>query len=139
MPVRNEPCLSCPYRLDCPSGVWHESEYLKLAEYDLPTSEQPMGPFLCHDGDRESVLCRGWFDVHRNQEGEHDVMGLRIGFMQGRVTEADMELPPCKTPLHASGLAACEAGMEDIEQPSRRAVELMGKLSKKLQRKRKAK
>lgn len=46
-PAKN-PCGSCPYRRDVPSGIWSEEEYDKLPQYDLPTGDQPPNVFLCH-------------------------------------------------------------------------------------------
>jgi hypothetical protein len=46
-PARN-PCGSCPYRKDVPSGVWETLEYEKLPPYDGETFEQPFEAFFCH-------------------------------------------------------------------------------------------
>ena len=62
--AHEKPCFGCPYRKDCPSGVWDKSEYQKLEAYDGETYEQPPEIFLCHDGDRTETLCRGWLDTH---------------------------------------------------------------------------
>lgn len=32
MKCRTEPCETCPYRRDVPSGVWSADEYRKLIE-----------------------------------------------------------------------------------------------------------
>ena len=70
-PAKN-PCGSCPYRRDVPSGVWDESEYHKLPEFDKPTAEQPPRVFMCHqDNDR---LCAGWVACHDMDES----LGFRI-------------------------------------------------------------
>lgn len=49
--VRTEPCSSCPYRRDVPSGVWHREEYEKLLQYDDSTEILPA--FMCH----QPALC----------------------------------------------------------------------------------
>ena len=50
--VRKRPCPSCPYRRDVPSGIWHESEYAKLPQFDGPTQDQlaagAFALFHCH-------------------------------------------------------------------------------------------
>lgn len=124
--IRPAPCRSCPYRLDCPSGVWHESEYAKLPEYDKETFAQPFVAFLCHDADRESELCRGWAEVHGKQEGEHALLSVRVMGIGGIE-----RLHPCGVELHESGQAACDAGMERIENPSEEAVEMSERLQQK--------
>ncbi len=48
--VHPRPCSACPYRQDCPSGVWAADEYQKLIEYDKETSEQPMAVFYAMMG-----------------------------------------------------------------------------------------
>jgi hypothetical protein len=47
LPASN-PCGSCPYRRDVPSGVWDAAEYEKLPRYDGPMADQPARLFLCH-------------------------------------------------------------------------------------------
>lgn len=39
--LRDNPCHSCPYRRDVPSGVWATEEYDKLLPYDADTASQP--------------------------------------------------------------------------------------------------
>lgn len=43
-----QPCASCPYRRDVPSGIWAAEEYAKLPAYDADTPFQPPHLFLCH-------------------------------------------------------------------------------------------
>lgn len=123
---RDAPCRSCPYRKDCPSGVWHESEYAKLPDYDKETFQQPLGVFLCHDGDRESEVCRGWAEVHGKQEGAHSLLSIRFMAIGGIE-----DLAPSGVELHESGQAACDAGMQDIDEPSDSAEEMMDRLIRK--------
>jgi len=55
------PCSSCPYREDAPLGLWHPSEFDRLAQEDA----LPLGvAYHCHKGRRLApearTLCRGW-------------------------------------------------------------------------------
>jgi len=123
----NKPCSSCPYRRDCPSGVWDESEYLKLAEYDNDTSEQPLAIFLCHDGDRKNDLCRGWLDTHE----KIDLLALRLGVMCGTVSTDIFDLPSSGVPMFPSGTEAMLHGLSGVEEPSGEALELIDRLREK--------
>ena len=123
----NKPCSGCPYRLDCPSGVWDESEYQKLADYDKETSEQPIGTFLCHDGDRKNTVCRGWLDVH----DKNHLLALRIAIATGSVDVDILDLPPSDVPTFSSGTEAMAHGLKEINDPSPEAIEMMGKLKKR--------
>lgn len=133
--VAKNPCAACPYRKDCPSGVWDASEYDKLPAYDADTAEQPAGVFLCHDGDAETRLCRGWLDVHKADE----LLAIRLAGAFGadltRVYEAARE--PTAIPLFGSGREACEHGKRDIETPSEAAIVATVKLVRRHSRLRK--
>jgi hypothetical protein len=73
--VKN-PCGSCPYRRDVPSGIWDASEYAKLPGYDAGwPDEQPTAAFFCHQQDDE--LCSGWVGCHNMVES----FGLRLAFL----------------------------------------------------------
>lgn len=121
---RNTPCASCPYRRDVPSGIWHESEYDKLVDYDQDTALQPVAPFLCHDADRHSVLCRGWYETH----GE-DLLAVRLCRAMGKL---DAEPPEaCGVPRFESGQAAAEHGRRDIDKPGIAACRRIDKLQQK--------
>lgn len=120
----NRPCSSCPYRKDCPSGVWHEQEYLKLAEYDKETGEQPTATFLCHDADREQTMCRGWLDTHDKVH----LMALRLAMAMRRIEPSIIDLPHSDIPTFASGQEAMIHGLENLEEPSMEATELIRKL-----------
>jgi hypothetical protein len=127
-PPAPNPCDSCPYRRDVPSGVWSAAEYQKLPEFDLPTGDQPFAVFQCHQNDRDSDkarLCAGWVAVH----GE-DLMALRIGVLQGRLDASIFDYAT-KVPLFESGAAACDHGMRDIEHPSAEAVAFVEKICAK--------
>lgn len=125
--VNRKPCSSCPYRRDCPSGVWHESEYLKLAEYDKDTSYQPPAYFLCHDGDHKDDLCRGWLDTHDKIE----LLALRLGVLCKTISPDIFDLPLSGVPMFSSGAEAMLHGLSGIEEPSDEALELIDRLSRR--------
>lgn len=124
--VAKEPCSSCPYRRDVPSGLWHRSEYKKLPEYDEGAEPPSIALFLCHQTNatgRETV-CRGWLSVHRNS------IAVRLALMQGNVTEKQVRARVA-TELHESGDAACAAGLLRIRRPGKDAEVLREKLLQK--------
>jgi hypothetical protein len=123
--VRNESCTACPYRRDVPSGVWAAVEYDKLAEYDKPTGEQPIGVFACHA--TPEVICHGWAVVHSRQDYEHDLLAFRIFPPEG-------DIPPEGAPLFSSGTEAAEHGKRDIEHPSEEAKAVVERLMRKYDR-----
>lgn len=122
------PCPSCPYRKDVPSGVWAPSEYEKLPRYDLPTHEQPVGVFMCHQQDGK--ICAGWVGCHDG----YNLMALRFALARRKV---DPEVLKYKSPvpLFTSGAEAAAHGMADVEMPGDAAWKMMDKLDKRLQRK----
>jgi len=111
---RPNPCASCPYRRDVPSGVWAAEEYDKLLDYDGPFHEQATAAFGCHQADGH--LCAGWVG-HRDPA---DLLAVRIGVIDGRI---DPEVYRYRTdvPLFASGAEAAEHGKRDIAAPSAEA------------------
>lgn len=119
------PCGSCPYRRDVPPGVWDESEYEKLLEYDAPTWAQPPSAFLCHQQDGR--LCAGWVAVHG-----HESLGFRIalGLMPDEEAEvaADYETD---VPLFTSGAEAARHGLSQIEDPPPQARRMVERLARK--------
>lgn len=122
--VRSEPCRSCPYRLDVPSGVWAHEEYEKLRLYDAPTGEQPFAPFACHA--TPDALCAGWATVHSNRGHDHDLLALRL--------LGSPEIPKPTTPLFDSGNDAADHGQADIGDPSPEAQETIDRLLRKYDR-----
>jgi hypothetical protein len=121
-PVRKEPCASCPYRQDCPSGVWSEGEYEKLERFDnndrfSPADRFPdTAIFMCHQpSEGAEALCRGWLSVHA------DDIAVRIALVSGATTRDDVDAP-VKTPLFGSGREASEAGKAAIRNPSPEAI-----------------
>ena len=101
--------------------MWSEQDYLKLIEYDRDTSEQPAAPFLCHDEDRQSVLCRGWFECHGT-----DLLAFRIACSTGMLDAGS--IGECNVPCFKSGAAAAQHGISGIESPDRNAVKMINKL-----------
>lgn len=125
-PARN-PCGSCPYRRDVPSGVWAAEEYAKLPAFDEPeTVMQPMGLFLCHQQDGR--VCAGW-------AGCHDMVnnfGVRLhaSEMDPGVLDAILDYET-DVPLWESGAAAAAHGMAEIETPSDKARKVVDKIERK--------
>lgn len=114
-PPAPRPCETCPYRLDCPSGVWDPAEYHKLPAYDLPTAGQPSQVFLCHEhGNR---ACAGWAGCHDTA----NLLSLRLALVTGAMTPAQYAqsvLYVSPVPLFASGRLAAEHGLREVETPS---------------------
>lgn len=125
-PPAKNPCGSCPYRQDVPSGIWHESEYTKLPNYDLPTQEQPLGVFGCHQNN--GCACSGWVAVHDMKNN----LALRVSFGMGHIDNPDAFLDySTDVPLFASGQEAADHGMRDILNPDETARKKMRKLLEK--------
>jgi len=131
-PIREpapNPCGSCPYRCDVPSGVWNYNEYEKLPEYDGPTHTQPMSVFMCHQQDGR--LCAGWVAVHDMEES----LGMKFLCSTGGISEEVYEKVldyTTATPLFRSGQEAADHGMAEIETPSTKAKKVVAKLERKL-------
>ena len=125
---RTTPCGSCPYRRDCPSGIWDQSEYDKLKQYDAETFAQPPGVFMCHDKRDDVTLCRGWLDTHPKDQS----LALRLAVSIGEAEEAIFDLPPSGVPVFESGAAAAAHGMKGIRRPSVKAIKMISKLQRKI-------
>lgn len=127
-PPAKNPCGSCPYRRDVPSGVWHPSEYAKLPEYDKSTAEQPPGVFLCHQQDGR--MCAGWVGCHDQQ----NLLALRFWALNGADPDDVDEVLDYTTevPLFDSGAEAAEHGMAEVETPGPKAARTIDRLTKKL-------
>lgn len=126
LPAKN-PCGSCPYRRDCPSGLWHESEYDKLREFDLPTQEQSGRVFLCHQ--TPAKLCAGWVGTHDMDES----MAMRIGMIHGLTPEdvAAVRAYTTDVPLFGSGEEAYQHGMREYENPRPETARVVKKIATK--------
>lgn len=126
-PAKN-PCGSCPYRCNVPSGVWAEEEYEKLPEYDKPTGEQPARLFLCHQ--QNERICSGWAGTHDMSNN----LALRIAAVTGALTPEEVEETlDYTTPveLFESGAEAAEHGMADIDCPGTAAEKTISKIERK--------
>ena len=118
---RPRPCASCPYRRGVPSGVWGESEYAKLPEYDGDTAYQPIATFMCHQQD--GSVCAGWLGHSEPDQ----LLAVRIGIMTGALDPACAEYQT-DVPLFASGAEAAAHGMRDYEAPGHEAEETIRKI-----------
>ena len=122
---RPNPCPSCPYRRDCPSGVWAAEEYDKLPSYDGPIHEQAMAggtaPFGCHQADGH--LCSGWV-AHRDPA---ELLAVRLGLLNGSVDPATLDYTT-DVPLFGSGAEAAAHGKRDIDAPSAAARDTVRKV-----------
>lgn len=127
-PPAPNPCGSCPYRRDVPSGVWAEEEYAKLPLYDKPTGYQPPNVFMCHQQDGR--LCAGWVGCHDMNEN----LGLRILMTTERIDPEDLDpVFDYTTPveLFSSGVEAAIHGRAKISAPDERAGKTIDKLTKR--------
>jgi hypothetical protein len=122
--IRSKPCSACPYRQDCPSGLWAAHEYEKLRPYDNITPDQPWAPFMCHATPR--AFCNGWAITHTRRGREFDLLALRMNGYP--------EIPAETEPLFASGNEAADWGQRDIEDPSDEAMETVARLLRKYPR-----
>jgi hypothetical protein len=124
------PCGSCPYRKDVPSGVWAESEYNKLPEYDHELIFlQPQGAFFCHQ--QTGSLCAGWVGCHDMENS----LAMRMSLMADLITEAqylEALRYECPIPLWESGDAARTHGLKDLHEPGEQARKVVQKLERKL-------
>lgn len=121
------PCGSCPYRRDVPSGVWEAEEYAKLPAYDRDTGEQPHGVFLCHRQDGR--ICAGWAGCHDMGRA----LAVRLGSATGRLSDdviADLLDFETSTPLFHSGTEAADHGLRDVEDPDADARRVIDKLQR---------
>lgn len=120
------PCESCPYRRDVPSGVWSAQEYDKLRRYDAETYDQPGGLFQCHQhgqDDQRARLCAGWVACHGVE-----LLALRLAIARRRVDPAVMDYTT-RVPVFGSGSEAAAHGMRDIARPGAAARALIDKIA----------
>jgi hypothetical protein len=124
--VRKNPCASCPYRRDVPSGIWAREEYDKLVRYDAPTGEQPTQAFACHQpAEQGKTLCAGWVAVHGTE-----LLALRLGVAFYQISDEVFDYST-RVPLWKSGAEAREHGLRDLDSPSEQALRLQNKITKK--------
>lgn len=120
--VRSQPCSACPYRRDCPSGVWEYDEYEKLRPYDEETWGQPVTGFRCHA--TPGHHCCGWAVVHSRRGHEYELLALRWHWPEGGIPHTDVA-------FFASGTEAADHGQADVEDLSDEAVETVERLMRK--------
>ncbi len=130
------PCGSCPYRRDVPSGVWEIEEYEKLPQYDLDTGEQPPGIFLCHQQDGR--ICAGWAGCHDMTQSLGIRLAASLGFLDASEVDAVFDYTT-KTPLWDSGAEAAEHGMAEVHKPDADARKVIDKLTDRRDRRKSAK
>lgn len=123
--IPTNPCTSCPYRADHPSGVWHPDEYAKLARYD-DTTDPELAVFHCHQENRTGrpTVCTGWLHVHA------DSIAVRLAVITGRLP-ADALDHQCPIAFHPSGKAAAEHGLADAAQPGPEARQMQAMLQRR--------
>lgn len=127
-----QPCQSCPYRADAPSGIWAAEEYAKLVGYDADTASQPPNLFLCHQTDADDPrarLCAGWVGCHGDQ-----LLSLRLAASRGDLEPATAEAAfsyTTSTLLFESGTAAALHGIRDIPAPSTSARHAIDKIARR--------
>jgi hypothetical protein len=124
--VRKNPCASCPFRRDVPSGIWHEDEYAVLADFDGSIMEQAMSEhgthaFGCHQADGK--LCAGWAGFR----DPADLLAIRLGVSAGKISPEALDYRT-DVPLFASGAEARDHGMRDYAAPSEKAMDTVGKI-----------
>ncbi len=122
-PPAPRPCESCPYRRDVPSGVWAVSEYVRLLDYDRPTALQPAGVFLCHQADGR--VCAGWAGCHGRQDGEYDLLALRLPWGRDLAEAVRGYQSPVR--LFTSAAEAVIHGLREVAQPGDAARRLIRK------------
>lgn len=120
------PCGTCPYRRDCPSGLWAAHEYAKLTTYDGETWEQATIPFMCHT--RPEQLCSGWVGCHDMAEN----LAVRIHHDSVDLDAVWEYVSP--VPLWSSGAEAAAHGMRDIAAPGPRAEREIDRLIRRARR-----
>lgn len=113
--VPANPCSTCPYRKDVPSGVWAREEYDKLPQWDDPMNFA--GTFLCHQADRKAI-CRGWAEVHGNNFNCRVAVSLAHNISE----------EPSRYPLYKSGAEARRAGIKALDKPSAKACAAISKI-----------
>jgi hypothetical protein len=127
---RTEPCETCPYRRDVPSGVWAAHEYEKLPEYDKPTGAQPPLIFHCHTS--PDFVCTGWAQCHDAAPRGYELLALRFAIAFGRGV---LKIPKRTVRLFKSGAEAAAHGLREIKAPGRRAIRAVAKVAAARQRK----
>ena len=126
--VHRNPCSSCPYRKDSPSGLWHPEEYEKLRAYDnedVSLENGNLATFHCHQEkiSGQDTVCKGWLMVHQN------TVAVRLCQYRHGIGIDQFEVDK-GIELHESGNAAADHGERDIAKPKRKALDMAAKLTK---------
>ncbi|WP_232530486.1 MULTISPECIES: DUF6283 family protein [Mycobacteriaceae] len=125
-----QPCASCPYRRDVPSGIWAAEEYAKLPAYDADTPFQPPHLFLCHQTSADNPrarVCAGWVGCHGS-----DLLALRLAAARGIIDGTELDInrtTDTSVALFSSGADAADHGLRDIDTPDVRACEAINKIA----------
>lgn len=123
---RKNPCASCPYRKNVPSGIWDESEYQKLPLYDGEIFEQGADAvFMCHQQD--GCVCSGWLG-HR--EDPTDLLAVRLGLSFKHLDPSCADYTT-DVPLFSSGEEAAEHGLTQLYYPGKAAQKTIKKITLK--------
>jgi hypothetical protein len=120
---RKNPCPTCPYRKDSPSGLWAAEEYDKLPDYDGPTWSQPPGIFMCHSSPGREA-CAGWVACHDMSQS----LGLRLEVYKGTADEDAFLDYTTSVPVFGSGAEAAAHGKREIENPTPEAKAAIAKI-----------
>lgn len=129
-----DPCSSCPYRADHPSGVWSVDDYEKLTRFAEPPDgglPDALSVFLCHHsrlGFREETACKGWATV------ESDSIAMRLALARETLDPTDVFDTPPTVAVFESGARAAENGMRDIDHPRRAALKMAANIRTKAHR-----
>lgn len=130
MNVPREPCPSCPYRRDCPSGLWHPDEYAKLPRFDEDADDPHFAEFLCHHTTPAAPsLCRGWLSVHAES------VAVRLAVVRGHVRAKDVRAR-VRAALFSTGAEAAAHGLRSVARPGRAARAMIRRLEQKISRRR---
>lgn len=125
-PPAKNPCGTCPYRRDVPSGVWHPDEYAKLGAYDAETAQQPRKMFMCHQ--INGHVCGGWAACH---DMTHS-LAVRLAVIGGHITPGTVRALMYYTtevPVFPTGQAAADHGTADCDEPSTAASRAINKIT----------
>lgn len=125
---RDKPCPTCPYVKSTPSGMWAKEEYTKLPGYDGDTGTQRMELFQCHysiRGLKKRTICQGWLDCHNGDE----LLAIRLARMRNSLPD-NFSTEPSGADVYASGKEACDAGLKDVDKPSKEAISMIKKVSR---------
>ena len=80
----NEPCSSCPWRIDSPTEHWHKKHFVDVWN---DCQDDGLNVMACHCSTRRDLqYCWGWIRVMG-----FDAIGVRILVSQGNASVDDVE------------------------------------------------